>query len=98
MGKAINNADDDGEARGATWYNRSPEKARANYFRITEGARFELRWDLNNITRVLQFADPNAAFKLMNRANFGTFGGTRGSFSDIGTARMHHILVWRLVF
>jgi hypothetical protein len=67
-------------------------------FRITEGSRFELRWDVNNITKEPQFADPNTQFNLTNRANFGTFSGTRGSFSDIGTARMHHILVGRFVF
>ena len=45
-----------------------------------------------------QLADPNAVFKLINRASFGAFDGTRGSFSDIGTARMHHLLVGRFVF
>jgi hypothetical protein len=60
--------------------------------------KFELRWDINNLTKEPQFADPNSAFNLTNRASFGTFSGTRGSFSDIGTARMHHILVGRFVF
>ena len=67
-------------------------------FRITERTKFELRWDVNNLTKEPQFADPNAVFNLTNRANFGTFNGTRGSFSDIGTGRMHHLLVGRFVF
>jgi hypothetical protein len=82
------------EAPGMRWHQVSISKQ----FRITEGSRFELRWDVNNITKEPQFADPNSQFNLTNRANFGTFSGTRGSFSDIGTARMHHILVGRFVF
>jgi hypothetical protein len=53
---------------------------------------------MNNLTKEPQLADPNAVFNLTNRAAFGTFSGTRGSFSDIGTARAHHLLVGRFVF
>ena len=45
-----------------------------------------------------QLAPPNAVLNLVNRASFGAFNGTRSSFSDIGTARMHHLLVGRFVF
>lgn len=82
------------ESPGLRWTQVSLSKE----FRITERAKFELRWDVNNLTKEPQFGDPNAAFNLTNRANFGTIGGTRGSFSDIGTARMHHLLVGRFVF
>jgi hypothetical protein len=82
------------EAPGLRWTQVSLSKE----FAITERAKFELRWDMNNLTKEPQFADPNTAFNLTNRANFGTFGGTRGSFSDIGTARAHHLLVGRFVF
>jgi hypothetical protein len=82
------------EAPGLRWTQVSLSKQ----FRITEQARFELRWDVNNMTKEPQFGDPNGAFNLTNRANFGTFSGTRGSFSDLGSARMHHILVGRFVF
>jgi hypothetical protein len=69
----------------------------SKWFRITERVRFQLRWDVNNPTKEPQFADPNAVFNLTNRANFGTFSGIgRGSFSDIGTSRMHHIVVGRV--
>lgn len=82
------------ESPGLRWTQVSLSKE----FRITERARFEIRWDVNNLTKEPQFADPNAAFNLTNRASFGTFNGTRGSFSDIGTGRMHHLLVGRFVF
>jgi hypothetical protein len=82
------------ESPGLRWTQVSLSKE----FRITEGARFEIRWDVNNMTKEPQFGDPNAAFNLTNRASFGTFSGTRGSFSDIGTGRMHHLLVGRFVF
>jgi hypothetical protein len=82
------------EAPGLRWTQVSLSKE----FKITERARFEIRWDVNNMTKEPQFADPNTQFNLSNRANFGTFNGTRGSFSDIGTGRMHHLLVGRFVF
>jgi hypothetical protein len=82
------------ESPGLRWTQVSLSKD----FKIKERFTFEIRWDVNNLTKEPQFADPNAAFNLTNRANFGTFSGTRGSFSDIGTARMHHILVGRFVW
>lgn len=81
------------EAPGLKWTQLSMSK----WFNITERVRFQLRWDCNNPTKEPQFADPNAVFNLTNRANFGTFSGIgRGSFSDIGTSRMHHIVVGRV--
>jgi hypothetical protein len=42
-------------------------------------------------------ADPGSSFNLQNLAQFGRFAGIgRGSFSDIGTARMHHVIVGRV--
>lgn len=82
------------ESPGMRWTQISLSKE----FRVTERARIEVRWDINNVTKEPQLADPNAVFNLTNRANFGTFNGTRGSFSDIGTARMHHLFVGRFVF
>jgi hypothetical protein len=80
------------ESPGLRWTQVSLSK----WFPIRERMRIQIRWDINNPTKEPQFADPNAAFNLTNRANFGTFAGIgRGSFSDIGTARMHHILVGR---
>ncbi|MBK5291686.1 MAG: TonB-dependent receptor [Acidobacteriia bacterium] len=80
------------ESPGMRWTQLSISKE----FKFTERFIFSIRWDVNNPTKEPQFADPNGAFNLANRANFGTFGGVgRGSFSDIGTARMHHIIVGR---
>lgn len=79
------------EAPGLRWTQLSLSKD----FPIRERMKFTLRWDCNNATKEPQFAAPNAVFNLTNPANFGTFSGTRGSFSDIGTARMHHIVVGR---
>ena len=80
------------EAPGLRWTQLSLSKE----FPIGERVKFILRWDCNNCTKEPQFADPNTVFNLTNPANFGTFSGTRGSFSDVGTARMHHIVVGRL--
>jgi hypothetical protein len=82
------------ESPGLRWTQVSLSKQ----FKFRERYVFEFRWDVNNLTKEPQFADPNAAFNLTNRANFGTFSGTRGSFSDIGTARMHHVVVGRFQF
>jgi len=67
-------------------------------FSISEKYKVEIRWDLNNATKQAQFANPDTNFNSTNTANFGTFNGTRGSFSDVGTARMHHIAVIRFLF
>jgi hypothetical protein len=50
------------------------------------------------VTKEPQFAAPNSAYNLNNTTSFGTFSGTRGSFSDVGTARMHQIIVGRFQF
>ncbi|MBK9166966.1 MAG: TonB-dependent receptor [Bryobacterales bacterium] len=81
------------ESPGLRWTQVSLSK----WFPITERVRFQVRWDINNLTKEPQFADPNSAYNITNPAVFGTFGGIgRGSFSDIGTARMHHIVVGRV--
>jgi hypothetical protein len=80
------------ESPGLRWTQLSLSKE----FRFTERLIVSFRWDLNNPTKEPQFPDPNGQFNLANRANFGTFAGNgRGSFSDIGTSRMHHIIVSR---
>lgn len=80
------------ESPGLRWTQLSLSKE----FKFTERLIFSIRWDVNNPTKEPQFPDPNGVFNLANRANFGTFAGIgRGSFSDIGTSRMHHIIVGR---
>jgi hypothetical protein len=83
------------ESPGLRWTQLSISKE----FKIKERFIFSIRWDVNNPTKEPQFPDPNGVFNLANRATFGTFAGNgRGSFSDIGTSRMHHIIVGRFQF
>ena len=81
------------ESPGLRWTQLSLSKD----FKITERVTFSLRWDVNNPTKEPQLADPGAVYNTQNLAQFGRFSGIgRGSFSDIGTARMHHIMVGRV--
>ena len=80
------------ESPGMQWTQVSLSKV----FPVKERFRFSIRWDINNPTKQPQLADPGASYNLTNLPQFGRFAGIgRGSFSDIGTARMHHILVGR---
>jgi len=81
------------ESPGLRWTQLSISKD----FRVKENLRFTIRWDCNNPTKEPQLADPGANYNLQNLAQFGRFNGIgRGSFSDIGTARMHHVIVGRV--
>ena len=64
--------------------------------RIWETLRFTLRCDVNNIYKYHNFNPPNSTYNKTDPSGFGTFTGTRGSFSDIGTGRWHAIMVFRL--
>jgi hypothetical protein len=80
------------EAPGIVWAQSSLSKS----WLVWERVRFNLRFDVNNITKYHSFSPPNATFNTLDRSAFGTFTGTRGSFSDIGTGRWHGIMVFRL--
>ncbi|MBL8222757.1 MAG: hypothetical protein JNL62_26190, partial [Bryobacterales bacterium] len=83
------------ESPGLQWTQLSISKV----FPIKERYKFSVRWDVNNPTKQPQLADPGAVYNLQSLAAFGRFNGIgRGSFSDIGTARMHHIIVGRFEF
>jgi hypothetical protein len=83
------------ESPGLRWTQLSLSKV----FPIKERFKFSIRWDVNNPTKQPQLADPGASYNLQALAAFGRFNGIgRGSFSDIGTARMHHIIVGRFEF
>lgn len=80
------------ESPGMQWTQLSLSKS----ILVKERLKFTVRWDVNNPTKQPQLADPGGNYNLQNLAQFGRFAGIgRGSFSDIGTARMHHILVGR---
>jgi hypothetical protein len=80
------------EAPGIVWAQASLAKSWPVYERL----RFSLRFDVNNVYKYHNFNPPNATFNTTDPSNFGTFTGTRGSFSDIGTGRWHGIIVFRL--
>ena len=71
----------------------------AKWWSIRERARVQLRLDANNFPiKQPQFSNPNATFDNNNRAAFGKIGGTRGAFSDIGTANSNLQLVMKVQF
>jgi hypothetical protein len=81
------------EAPGLTW----PQFSLSKQWTVYEGARFILRWDMNNPFKSPNYGAPNSTFDRNNLANFGRVGtSTRGGFSDVGTAQPNHLLVFRL--
>ena len=80
------------EAPGIVWPQTSVQKS----WRIWESLKFTLRGDVNNVFKYHNFNPPVSTYNRTDPSNFGTFQGTRGSFSDIGTGRWHMIIVGRL--
>jgi hypothetical protein len=80
------------EAPGVIWPQTSVQKSWFMFERL----RFTLRADFNNIYKYHNFNPPNSTYNRTDPSGFGTFTGTRGSFSDIGTGRWHTVLVFRL--
>jgi hypothetical protein len=80
------------EGPGIVWAQASLSKEWAVYERL----RFQLRFDVNNPYKYHSFNPPNSTFNSTDPSQFGTFNGTRGSFSDIGTGRWHGIIVFRV--
>jgi hypothetical protein len=76
---------------GIVWAQTSLSKT----WRLRERMRFEVRWDLNNPYKHINFSDPNRTFNVATLNTFGRFTGTRGGFSDVGS-RTHSILVGRI--
>jgi hypothetical protein len=82
------------EAPGIIWGQTSLAKE----WPIRERLRFSLRFDVNNPYKYHSFNPPNSTYNAIDPSNFGTFNGTRGSFSDIGTGRWHGIAVFRVMW
>ena len=80
------------EAPGIIWAQTSLSKEWVVYERL----RFHLRFDVNNPYKYHSFNPPNSTYNATDPSQFGTFNGTRGSFSDIGTGRWHGIMVFRV--
>ena len=82
------------EAPGIVWGQASLAKE----WPIHERLKFSLRFDANNVYKYHSFNPPNSTYNATDPSNFGTFNGTRGSFSDIGTDRWHGIMVFRVMW
>ena len=84
------------EAPGLLWTQLSIAK----WWRVREKYRFQVRLDGNNFPiKQPQFAGPNSSFNLNNLGAFARIGsGTRGAFSDIGTANSNLLLIGRFEF
>ena len=80
------------EAPGIVWAQASLAKEWPIYERL----KFHLRFDINNVFKYHSFNPPNSTYNAADPSLFGTFNGTRGSFSDIGTGRWHGIFVFRV--
>ncbi|MBL8211781.1 MAG: TonB-dependent receptor [Bryobacterales bacterium] len=84
------------EGPGLNW----TQLSLAKWWNIRERARVQLRVDANNFFPKKQpnFANPASSWNVNNPAAFATNFGTRGSFSDVGTANGHILLVMRFQF
>jgi hypothetical protein len=71
----------------------------AKWWKIRERARFELRLDGNNFPFMQpNFGNPNSTYNVNSANTFGRGPGGRGSFSDVGTANGHMLIVGRFQF
>ena len=76
---------------GLVWAQSSLSKT----FKFRERLRFQIRADLNNPYKRINFTDPNRSYNVATLSTFGRMTGTRGSFSDVGS-RTHWLLVGRV--
>ena len=84
------------EGPGLNWTQLSIAK----WWDLKERVRFQLRIDGNNFFPKMQpnFANPASSWNSNNPSAFTTNFGTRGSFSDVGTANGHFLIVGRFQF
>ena len=64
-------------------------------FAFRERLRFQIRADLSNPYKRINFSDTNRVYNAATLSTFGRVTGTRGSFSDIG-GRTNGLLVGRI--
>ncbi|HYI93722.1 MAG TPA: carboxypeptidase regulatory-like domain-containing protein [Bryobacteraceae bacterium] len=80
---------------GLNWTQLSLTK----YWNIGERARFQIRLDANNFPfKMPQFDNPQSQYNGNSPASFGRITATRGSFSDVGTANGHMLIVGKFQF
>jgi hypothetical protein len=83
------------EGPGLTW----TQLSLAKQWEVKERVKFQIRLDGNNFPfSQPNFANPGSSYNLTNASAFGRGPGTRGSFSDVGTANPHMLLVGRISF
>jgi hypothetical protein len=78
-------------APGLVWAQTALSKS----WTLWERVKFQVRWDLNNPYKHINFTEPNRAYNAATLNTFGRMTGTRGSFSDVGS-RTHSVIVGRL--
>jgi hypothetical protein len=76
---------------GLVWAQSSMSKT----FTFRERYKFQIRADLNNPYKRIEFSDPNRSYNVATLSTFGRMTGTRGSFSDVG-GRTYWTLVGRI--
>jgi hypothetical protein len=83
------------EGPGLNWTQLSIAK----WWTLKERYRFQVRLDANNLPfQQPNFSNPISAYNANSLSTFGKGPGTRGSFSDVGTANSHMLLVTRFQF
>ena len=83
------------EGPGLNW----TQLSLAKWWKIRERGRFELRLDGNNFPFMQpNFGNPGATYNVNSASTFGRGPGGRGSFSDVGTANGHMLIVGRFQF
>ncbi len=83
------------EGPGLLWTQLSLSKG----WQIKERVKFQIRLDGNNFPFMQpNFSNPSSSYNVNSASAFGRGFGTRGSFSDVGTANGHMLLVGRIQF
>jgi hypothetical protein len=71
----------------------------AKWWQVRERVKFEIRIDGNNFPFMQpNYSNPNSTYNVNSASTFGRAFGTRGSFSDVGTANGHMLIVARFQF
>ena len=84
------------EGPGLNWTQLSLAKS----WHFGERMRAQMRLDANNFFPKKQpnFSNPSSTYNANSPTAFGTGFGTRGSFSDVGTANSHIMLIGKFQF
>jgi hypothetical protein len=71
----------------------------AKVWTFRERLRFQLRMDTNNFPfKQPQFSNPSATYNINSPGAFARVTGTRGAFSDVGTANANLLIIGKFQF